>query len=121
MRHVAVKDNEVATLTATIETNLPQGDLESGVDSLSESQTSVAPSETWLNEDLEKIYALLFRNVGRLTTPEFVVLVPDPIGIAPWSVLLDRGEPCDSCQDTPHEAALRGPARVMPTSNRSQA
>ena len=31
---------------------------------------------------------------------DFVVLVPDPIVFAPWSVLLDRGEPCDRCQDT---------------------
>ena len=38
-------------------------------------------------------------NVGWLTC-EFVVLVPDPLGIAPWSVLLDRGELRDSCQDT---------------------
>ena len=43
-------------------------------------------------------------NVGWLATRKFVVLVPDPIVFAPWSVLLDRGEPCDSCQDTPHEA-----------------
>ena len=32
-------------------------------------------------------------------------LTPDTIVFAPWSVLLDRGEPCDSSQDTPHEAA----------------
>ena len=32
---VQVKENEVATLTATIETNLWQGDLETGVGSLS--------------------------------------------------------------------------------------
>ena len=31
------------------------------------------------------------------------------------SVLLDRGEPCDSGQDTPHEAALQQPsARLNP-------
>ena len=65
-----------------------------------EIQTVVAPSEIWLREDLEKVYALLFRYVGIgtrlalcsvawLPTPEFVVLVPDPIGFAPWS---------DSCQ-----------------------
>ena len=41
-----------------------------------------------------------------LTTREFVALVSDPIGFAPWSVLLDRGELCDSCQDTSHEAAF---------------
>ena len=27
-------------------------------------------------------------------------LVPDPIGFAPWPVLLDPGEPCDICQRT---------------------
>ena len=43
-------------------------------------------------------------NVGWLATQESAVLVPDPV-FAPWSVLLDRGEPGDSCQDTPHEAA----------------
>ena len=94
---VAAKENEVAKLTATIETNLMQGDLETGVASLSEIQTSVAPSEIWLREDLEKAYALLLLhvrictllalcNVGWLTTREFVVLVPDPMGFAPWSV-----------------------------------
>ena len=35
-------------------------------------------------------------------TWEFVVLVPDPIVSAPWSVLFGRGEPSDSCQDTAH-------------------
>ena len=69
-----------------------------------------------MREDLENIYVLLFRfvgnpfqlalcSVGWLTTREFVILVPDPVIFAPWSVLLDRGEPCDSSQDTPHEAA----------------
>ena len=29
----------------------------------------------------------------------------ESVVFAPWSVLLDRGEPCDSCQDAPHEAA----------------
>ena len=38
---VAAKENEeVATLTATIETNLQLGDLETGVDSLSDDQAS---------------------------------------------------------------------------------
>ena len=27
-------------------------------------------------------------------------------GFEPWSVLLDRGEPWDSCQDTPHVVVL---------------
>ena len=46
-----------------------------------------------------------------LATQKYVVLVPDPIVFAPWSLLLDRGEPCDSCHDTPHEATLPGQAR----------
>ena len=69
--------------------------------------TSVAPAEIRLRDDLENIYALLFRflgygfrlemsNVGWLATQQFVILVPDPILFSPWPVLLDRGEPCDS-------------------------
>ena len=65
-----------------------------------EFQTSVAPSEICLRDDLENIYALLFRflgngfwlamsNVGWLATQKFVILVPDPIVFAPRSVLLD--------------------------------
>ena len=73
-----------------------------------EIQTSVAPSEIWLRGDLEEVHALLFRflgygfrlamsNVGWLVTQKFVILVPDPVGFAPWPVLVDPGEPCDSC------------------------
>ena len=62
--------------------------------------TSADPAEIWLRDDLENIYMLLFRflgngfrlalcNVGWLVTQKFVVLVPDPIVYAPWSVLLD--------------------------------
>ena len=58
----AAQKQEIAT--ATIDTNLRQGDLGVGVDSVSEIQTSVAPSETWLREDLEKVYALLSGHVG---------------------------------------------------------
>ena len=69
-----------------------------------------------MREDLENIYALFFWflgngfqlalcNVGGLATWKFVVLVADPIVFAPWSVLLERGELGDSCQDAPHEAA----------------
>ena len=58
----ATENEEVATLTATVETNLQQGDLETRVASLSEIQTSVSSFETWLREDLENVYALLFRN-----------------------------------------------------------
>ena len=69
---------------------------------------SVPPDENWLRDDLEEVHALLFRflgygfqlamsNVDWLVTQKFVILVPDPIGFAPWSVLLGPGEPCDSC------------------------
>ena len=63
-----------------------------------EIQTSVVASELWLRDDLENIYALLFRflgygfrlamsNVGWLVTQKFVILVPDPIGVSPsWSL-----------------------------------
>ena len=70
-----------------------------------------------MRDALEGINMLLFRfvgngfqlalwSVGRLATQKFFVLVPDPIVFAPWSVLLDRGEPCDSCQDTSDDAAF---------------
>ena len=35
-----------------------------------------------------------------LATAKSVVLVADPLVFAPTTALLDRGEPCDSCQDT---------------------
>ena len=35
---------------------------------------------------------------GWHVTQKFVILVPDPIGFAPWPVLVDPGEPCDICQ-----------------------
>ena len=70
-----------------------------------------------MKEELENIYVLLpVRRerlpagallVGWLTTRKFVVLVPDPIVFAPWSVLLDLGQLCESCQDTSHEADPR--------------
>ena len=73
--------------------------------------TSVVASELWLRDDLEEVYALLFRflgfgfrlamsNVGWLATEKFVILVPDPIAFAPRPALLDPGEPCDICQYT---------------------
>ena len=34
-------------------------------------------------------FRLALCNVGWLTTQKFVILVPDPIFFAPWSVLLD--------------------------------
>ena len=72
---------------------------------------SVVASELWLRDDLEGVYALLFRflgfgfrlamsNVGWLVTQKFVILVPDPIAFAPRPALLDPGEPCDICQYT---------------------
>ena len=92
-----------ATLTATIETNIQQDDPVSRWTPVQRLKQASAPSEIWIREDLEKVYALLFRyvgigtgcNVDWLATQESVVLVPDPIVFAPWSVLLDRGEPCD--------------------------
>ena len=76
-----------------------------------EIQTRVAPAELWLRDDLEEVYALLFRflgfgfrlamsNVGWHVTQKFVILVPDLIAFAPWPMLLDPGEPCDICQHT---------------------
>ena len=60
----------------------------------------MSPAEIWLRDDLGNIYMLLIRflrnsfllalcNFGWLTTQKFVILVPDPIVFAPWSVLLD--------------------------------
>ena len=65
-----------------------------------EIQRRLAPAELWLRDDLEEVYALLSRflgfgfrlamsNVGWHVTQKFVILVPDPIGFAPWLVLLD--------------------------------
>ena len=73
-----------------------------------EIQTRVAPSEIWLGDDLENICALLFpflgfgfrlamSNVGWHVTRKFVILVPHPIAFAPWPVLFDPGDPCESC------------------------
>ena len=65
-------------------------------------------SPQWMRDDLDNIYMLLFRFIGKgfqlalcvgwLATQESVVLVPAPVVFAPWSMLLDRGEPCDSLQ-----------------------
>ena len=65
--------------------------------------------------------ALLFRYVG-LGTREFVILVPDPIIFGPWSVLLDRGEPCDAVRNegkatfySPSEEwIMRAPSTINP-------
>ena len=73
--------------------------------------TSVVASELWLRDDLEEVYALLFRflgfgfrlamsNVGWHVTQKFVILVPDPIAFAPRLAVLDPGEPYDICQYT---------------------
>ena len=63
-------------------------------------------------DDLENIYMRLFRFVGngfrlalcnvcKLSTRKFVVLVPDRIVFAPWSVLLDRAAGFVSLANTP--------------------
>ena len=72
-------------------TNLPREPALS-IFKVMEIQTSVAPSELWLRDDPEEVYALLFRFLGygfRLATrrKKFVILVPDPIGVSPsWSL-----------------------------------
>ena len=125
---VAAKEKEVATLTATIETNF--GDLESGAEIISEIQKIVGPREIWFREDQEKDDALLFRyvgigarlalcSVGWLTTRKVLRSGARSDRLGAWLVLLDRGEPCGSCQDTTHEAAFRGQARVKFASSRS--
>ena len=60
--------------------------------------TSVVASELGLRDNLEEVYAVLFRffgygfrlvmsNVDWLVTQKFVILVPDPIGVSPsWSL-----------------------------------
>ena len=45
-------------------------------------------------------FRLAMSNVGLLVTQKFVILVPDPIAVAPRPALLDPGEPCDICQYT---------------------
>ena len=69
---------------------------------LAETKNSLADDEASsqsMRGDLENMHALLFRflgngfrlalcNVGKLATQNFVVLVPDPIVFAPWSVVL---------------------------------
>ena len=84
-----------------------------------EMQTSVAPSEIWLRDDLENIYAPLFGFLGygfrlamRSMMQKFVILVPDPIVFAPfvfapWSV---HGKLCVTCQHTSHDVSLPGRA-----------
>ena len=78
-----------------------------------EIQTSANPAVSWPTDDLENIYMLLFRflgngfwlalcNMGWLVTQKFVILEPDPVIFAPWSVLLDRGEPCVTAVKTRH-------------------
>ena len=67
----AVVKEEVVMLTVTIVTNHRQGEAEEKEEVATETESA---------------------------TRESVVLVPDAIVSAPWSVLLDR-------QDTPHEAA----------------
>ena len=76
----------------------------------------------------EHLHAALLVQRGRLPAGALqrglacdpsVVLVPDPIVFTPWSVLLHRGEPCDSCQATSVDPAFGGSARVTCTTDRS--
>ena len=66
-------------------------------------QTRVALAELWLRDDLENIYALLFRfvgygfrlamsNMGWLVTQKFVILVPDPIPALQLSLFQDTAD-----------------------------
>ena len=70
-----------------------------------EIQTSVSPSETWLKDDLEEVYALLSRFFGYGFR-----LADEKRGLArdPWSLLFDRGEPCDICQHTSSQPLFAG-------------
>ena len=70
---VQAKENEVATVTATIETNLRQGGV-------------VVKGEVATETE----------------TQESVVLVPDPVVSTPWSVLFGRGEPFVTAVKTRH-------------------
>ena len=56
-----------------------------------EIQTSVAPSDIRLRDDLENGYGfrLAMSNVGWLVTQKFVILVPDPIGESLDSCLIE--------------------------------
>ena len=47
---VAAKDNEVAIVTATIETNLRQGDLETGVDGMKGDLTETERESNWARQ-----------------------------------------------------------------------
>ena len=101
-------------------------------------------SPQWMRDDLENIYTLLFMYVGNGTqlalcnvswvaTREFVVLVPDPVVFAPWSVLVTAVKtrhtlwccvslvPCpttspqggDLDDGTPKRGALRGSQKTV--------
>ena len=83
---VQVKEEEGVTHTATTKMNLRQG-----------RQACVAPAEILAQRRPGYGFRLAMSNVGWLVTQKFVILVPDTIGFAPWSVLIGRGEPCDSC------------------------
>ena len=71
----AVVKEEVVTLTATIVTNLRRGEAEEKGEVATETESA---------------------------TQESVVLVPDPIVSAPWSVLFGRREPCVTAVKTRH-------------------
>ena len=98
-----------------------------------EIQTRVAPPELSLRDDLENIYALLFRflgfgfrlamsNVGWHVTQKFVMLVPDPIAFAPqqkqlsdfvetkkyWTLLKSCGSQSSEWEERKKSRAKRG-------------
>ena len=64
----ATENEEVATLTATIETNLWQGDLETGVGSLSGDQAS----SEWEERQKSRVDELRSRSLLRKSSPQSV-------------------------------------------------
>ena len=77
-----------------------------------EIQTRVAPAELWLRDDLENIFALLFRFLGfgfRLARDaEVRHSGARSHRLPPRPALLDEGEPCDICQYTSFRPLFAG-------------
>ena len=104
------EEEEVVTHTATTETNFRQGDCGVEADSLSENRTWVAPAEIWPRDELEEVYALLFRFLG------YGFLARDAevrhSGArshrlrAVAGAVRPRRALCDSCLDTAHVVVL---------------
>ena len=84
-------------VTVTILTNLRQGEAVVLEEVVLLTVTIVTNSRWSEAEEKEKV-----ATETESATRESVVLVPDPIVSAPWSVLIGRGDPCDSCRDTAH-------------------